>query len=273
MFKAIGKYFRALGYLITGNIDEARKALETSPYTIAAKFDAVIGGKKVSIQQYMSAVAGLVAQSERKKATLEQLKSDVERLETLKTGAAAKAKQRITELQGKSEEEIKNDAEYKQCLAAFNDFSSTLEEKQTRIAELGEDIRNLDVTIGNHKVQLQELQRNIEKLKEEKHETIADVITAREEKELADMISNISQDDSAQDLAELRDLRAGVKAEAKVSSELAGTDTKAQEAQFLEFARKSASNTEFEQLVGLAKKADSTASESVQADQGERVPE
>ena len=42
-----------------------------------------------------------------------------------------------------------------------------------------------------------------------------------------------------------------VKAEAKITKELAGTDTKSQEAEFLEYASQSESTSEFDALIGL----------------------
>ena len=45
MFKAIGRYLRAFGYLITGRIDAARKELSTNPYVVQATYDSVIEEK------------------------------------------------------------------------------------------------------------------------------------------------------------------------------------------------------------------------------------
>ena len=42
-------------------------------------------------------------------------------------------------------------------------------------------------TIGGHKVQLQQLLRDVEMIKAEAHEAVADIITSKQEKEIADM--------------------------------------------------------------------------------------
>jgi hypothetical protein len=157
---------------------------------------------------------------------------------------------------GKSDEQIKADENYKRCLAAFNDFSTTLAEKQSHIAENERDIDGYGKTIGDHKVQLQQLLREVDKIKEESHGAVADIITAKQEKDIADMLAGIAQDGTAQELQGLRQMRQEVKAEARISKELAGTDTKAQEAEFLEYARQSQSNAEFDSLVGLGAKAE-----------------
>ena len=167
-------------------------------------------------------------------AKAETLTEDVKRLEQLKAGALAKAKERVGILQknGADKAAIQADEDYQKCLGAFNDFSSTLQEKQDHIADLESDVEEYTVRIKEHKVQLQQLQRDLEKVKMESKEAVADIISSQHEKELADMISGISDDKTANKLAELREVRSEAKAEARISKELAGTDSAAQEADF-----------------------------------------
>ena len=54
----------------------------------------------------------------------------------------------------------------------------------------------------------------------------------------------------------MRQLRQEIKAEARISKEMAGTDTMAQEAEFLDYARKSTANNDFDALIGLAGSAE-----------------
>jgi uncharacterized coiled-coil protein SlyX len=254
MFKAITRWFKAVGYLLTGQIDSARKVIDTNPHVIKAKYDEIVRDKISRIHQYKQAVAGLIAQEEKKIAKIKTLSEDVANLERLKAGALAKAKQTVETLKksGKTQEQIHADEDYKRCLAAFNDFSSTLAEKQDRITELEQDIADYRKNISDHKVQLQQLLRDVEKVKSEAADTVADVITSKQEKELAETLAGIAQDGTAEELQNLRDMRQELKAEAKVTRELAGTDTKAQEAEFLEYARQSQSTSEFDTLIGLA---------------------
>ncbi|MFP4382288.1 MAG: PspA/IM30 family protein [Candidatus Sumerlaeia bacterium] len=258
MFKAIGRWFKAMGYLMTGRIDAARRALDTNPHVVRAKYDEIISEKTGRIQQYKQAVAGLIAQQENKVSKIKGLTGEVEKLERLKAGALAKAKQEVARLQstGKSMEEIKLDEDYKKCLGAYNDFTSTLQEKQARIEELEQDVEDYGKRIGEHKVQLQHLVRDIEKIKSESHEAVADMITAQQEKEISDALSGIAEDGTALELQRMRELRQEVKAEARISKELAGTDAMAQEAEFLEYARQSTASDEFDALVGLAEEKD-----------------
>jgi phage shock protein A len=260
MFRAIRRYFRALGYLIVGKIDAARMELSTNPTVIQATYDNIILDKKKRIQQYKDAVAGMIAQEEKKKAELKRQTEEVEKLAKLREGAAAMAR-KVVERLGGDVEKVKQDAEYLKCQSAFKDFSSTLEEKESRITSLEEDITTLQEAVAGHKVQLETLLRDLEKVSQEKHEAVADVITAREEKELSDMIAGISEDRTSEELQELRDLREKAKANARISREMAGLDTKRSEEEFLQYAEQSAADTEFDALIGLTRETEAAPEE------------
>jgi predicted nucleic acid-binding Zn-ribbon protein len=276
VFGAIGRYVRAFGYLITGRIDAARKTLSGNPYVIRATFDRVIEEKTTRIHQYKSAVAQMIAQEEKKLSKIKQLSEEVNHLERLKEGAAAKAKSVVDRLkgQGATMDQIKTDEDYKKCLAAFNDFSSTLAEKNDRIAELEGDTKQLGENIANHKVQLQQLLRDLDKMREEASATVADMITAKEEEEIANLVAGISEERYSKELQDMRDMRQEQKGKARVARELAGTDTKRQEAEFLDYARTSVASGEFDKLIGLADEADTSAAEPTEEKRVEtRLPE
>lgn len=275
MFRSLGRWIKAIGYLLTGQIDAARRTLDTNPYVMRAKYDEILREKTTRIQQYKQAVAGLIAQQENKIQKVKSLTEDVQNLENLKSGALAKAKQKVQQLQaaGKTTDEVQKDVEYLRCQSAFKDFSSTLAEKQARIEELETDITDYGKRIGDHKIQLQSLLRDLDKLRAEQADAVADVITSKEEKELADTLSGIAQDGTSEELQRMRQLRQEVKAEARISREMAGTDTRAQEAEFMEFARKGESNKEFDALIGLAASADKPAAEPVAKDKPAGLPE
>ena len=254
MFGAIGRWFKAVWYKLTGAMDQARRGLDTDPHVMRATFDNIIKGKVNQIHTYKQAVATLIAQQEKKMAKVKSLTNEVQKLENLKAGALAMAKQAVAKLQGegKTNEVVHADPNYKKCLTAYNDFAATLTEKQDHIKDLEGDIGEYDGSIANHKINLQQLQRDIEKLKSEAADAVADVITSKEETELADMINGISKDGMAKELQNLRDLRHEVRAEARISREMAGTDTKVQEAEFLEYARSNTATDEFDALLGMA---------------------
>ena len=251
---AIWRWCKAGLYLITGQIDKYRRTLDKNPTVMKAKFDDVIKSKVDQIHTYKQAVAKLIAQQEKKMAKLKALTEETKKLETLKAGALAMAKQTVSKLQneGQSKEVIHASEQYRKCLTAYNDFAATVTEKKDHIKDLEGDIAEYDESLANHKVNLTQLTRDIEKLKSEAADAVADVITAKEETDLSDMLNGISQDGMAKELQDMRELRSEMRAEARVSREMAGTDGKAQEAEFLEYARTHSATDEFDSLLGLA---------------------
>jgi predicted nucleic acid-binding Zn-ribbon protein len=268
MFKAVSRYFRALGYLLTGQISKATDTLNTSPTVISANYDRIISDKRQRLTQYKDAVAAMIAQEESKKEKLRALTEEMGKLEKLKSGAAAKAKSIVEKYAG-DPAAVKNDPEYLRCQSAFKDFSSTLTEKAKRVSELEEDLKVLVNNASGHKNQIMALMRELEKLKEEKHDAVADILSATEEKQIADMMTGISNDRTSEELRELREIRQKSAAGAKISRELAGLDTKRAENEFMEYAQSHESDNEFDQLIGLAGKKDTAQSSSVDV----KVPE
>jgi len=274
MFRAIGRYFQAFLYLITGRIDRARKTLEIDPHVMAASYDEIIREKRERIQQYMKAVSTIMAQQEKKKEEVRRLSEETARQEKIMAGALAAAKKRAAELQtaGKSPEEVKHDEAYLKHQGAFRDTSTTLEEKKKRVHDLTGDIKGYDGQVANHTLQLQGLQREMEKLKTEAADSVARIISATEQKELNDMLTGLSSDTSSERLSGIRAAVAEAEAGAKISSKLAGTDARAAEAEYLVYAETSAADDEFAKLVGLsvqvedANKADKAVADAPVAD-------
>jgi chromosome segregation ATPase len=268
MFNAIGKYMRAVWYFMTFRVDKASESLRLNPGVISANYDRIIKDKRERLNQYKDAIAAMIAQEESKKEKVKQLTSEIQNLEKLREGAAAKAKKLVEQYHG-DPEKVKTDPEYLKCQAAFRDFSSTLTEKQQRVAELEEDLKTLVTNVSGHKTQIQSLMRDLEKLKEEKHDTVADVLSAKEEKQIADMMSGLAMDRTSEELRELRELRSKASANARISREVAGLDTQRAEAEFLEYAKSSEANDEFDQLIGLAGKKEAASPQPTE----NRIPE
>ncbi len=253
MFKAVGKYFRAVWYLMTFRVDKASETLRMNPGVISANYDRVIEEKRSRLNQYKDAVSAMIAQEESKKEKLRTLTDEISKLEKLRAGAAAKAKSLVEKYNG-DVDSVKSDPDYIKCQGAFKDFSSTLAEKQKRANEIDEDLKQLVANVSGHKTQIQALMRDLDKLREEKHDAVADVLSASEEKQIADMMTGLSNDRTSEELRELREIRSKAHANARISRELAGMDTKRAEAEFMEYAQTSESDDEFDALIGLTKK-------------------
>lgn len=267
MFKAVSRYFRALWYLMTFRVDKASDTLRMNPGVVSANYDRIIDDKRQRLNQYKDAVSAMIAQEESKKEKLRQLTDEIGKLEKLRAGAAAKAK-KLVEQHGGDSEAVKRDPEYLKCQSAFKDFSSTLAEKQKRATEIDEDLKQLVANVSAHKTQIQSLMRDLDKLKEEKHDAVADILSASEERQIADMMTGLANDRTSEELRELRELRQKSAASARVSRELAGLDSKRAEAEFMEYAQSSEADDEFDALIGLTKKEAPTPTQ-----QNSKIPE
>ena len=256
---AIGRLFKSIWYMLTGRAHELSDKIMENPEAVRGAYEDIIKDKKENIQRYKGAVGQLMALLKQKQVSVQELTQEVTRLEDLKKGALTKAKQVADKLQkqGLDPEGVKTDVDYTKCVAAYNDFSSTLTEKEARINELESDIQRAQNDIDGHKVQLETLTRDLKIIQEEQSEAVADLISARETEEIADMLSGISMDGTNAELVRMREVRQKAKSRAEISQELAGTDANSQENEFLEAARSSETSDEFDALIFGAGKTDS----------------
>jgi chromosome segregation ATPase len=244
----IFRILRSIWYAITGKGNRAADGLLQNTDVIAGNFDHIVKEKRGRINTFKDAISTLVAQQETKKQTLKAVSGEVARLEQLKAGALAQGK-KVVERLGGDQAKAAGDPDFAKHQAAYRDFSSTLEEKKKRVAELEGDIETQGKTISSYTGQIQTLMRELEKIAAEKHETIADVIGAQQQKQVADIVSNLAEDTTSQELQSLRDMRMKAKASAKVSQSLSGLDTKSAEDEYVAAAGNSAHDDEFSKLM------------------------
>jgi len=250
MFKALWNLIRAMGYLCIGRIDSARRALSSNPHVIEATYDKVIEEKKTNLDRYRNAIASMISKEEEKKTKVLNLSREVKKLEQLKSAVALKAKEVVAKYNGDTEK-VTRDADYLKWQSAFRDYSTILDEKHKRATELETDLGDLERRINEHKANIQALFRDLQQIQEEKHSTIADVISAKEEKEIYDMLNGISTDRSNKELSELREISQHAKAAARISREMAGLDVKTTENELLALTTHSKTDDEFNKLIGL----------------------
>ena len=251
MANGFTRFFKAIWYTLTGRAHESADRMMENPEAVRGAYEDIINDKKGNIQRYKQAIGQLIALVEQKRSAVKNLTDEVERLEELKSGAIAKAQQTAAELQGEglTQEEIKQHAEYTRCVTAYQDFNSNLQEKTGNITALENEIEGAQADIESHKLQITNLHRDLDKIKSEQSEAVADLITAREQEEIADMLSGISMDGTSAELTRMREIREKAKARSKVAQELAGTDLKSEEEEFLIAARFSAISDEFDTLI------------------------
>ena len=258
MANGFTRFFKAIWYTLTGRAHESADRMMENPEAVRGAYEDIISDKKGNIQRYKQAIGQLIALVEQKRSAVKSLTDEVERLEELKAGAIAKAQQTAAELQGQglAQEEIKVHAEDTRGVTAYQDFNSNLQEKTGRITELEGEIEGAQADVESHKLQITNLHRDLDKIKSEQSEAVADLITAREQEEIADMLSGISMDGTSAELTRMREIREKAKGRSKVAQELAGTDSKNEEQEFLAAARSSSTSDEFDALIFGAQQTD-----------------
>ena len=269
MFRAVARFFRAIAAVLTGKIDRAADDVSTNPDAVRAEYTNVVREKKERLQIAMDAVAQIMALRKQAEARSERLTVDVQQKRKLLQGAAAMAKKRVEVLkaQGQTPDQIAQDPEVVKCQGAYADFKSTLETLESELVNLENQTTQYTDAVNKHRTQLEALQREITEIERESHEAVADVISSVERKRAADLISRISTDATGERLQHLRDMRTKLSSKAEISEALAGTDTAAQEAEFLKYARENVATDEFAQLVGLGPQAAPAQAEQTAAPQ------
>ena len=171
----------------------AQKILTENLDAVRQVFEDIINDKRNNIQRYKQAIGHLIPLVEQKKNSLKSILDDLDKLEQMKKAAIAKSKNISLELKesGLSDKEIKQHPDYVRCVTSYNDFHFTLEEKNARVAELEQDIERAKQDIEYHKSNITHLHRDVEKIKTEQSEAIADLITAREKRKINEVLSDI----------------------------------------------------------------------------------
>ena len=173
-----------------------QKIIMDNPEAVRGVYEDIIQNKKDNIQRYKLAIGQLIALIEQKKSTLKGITDEIDKLEKMKAASTAKAENIGIDLKlsGLSEHEINQNTDYTRHINAFNDYESSIKEKNVRIDELEKDIERAQGDIESHKANITHLHRDVEKTKTEQSEAVAYLITAREKKEINGILSDIKVD-------------------------------------------------------------------------------
>lgn len=255
VFGAFGRWLKAIGYLFTGRVDSARKVLDSNPHVMNAKYDEMIRNLSVKIKQFVDAAAKVSAFSAKKKAALLVNAVEVEKLHKLQSGAMNMGKQVAAALQAKGVDPA-SDVEYTQHRAAYNDFSSTLLEKMKTKKELEDSIAQSEATNKNNLSTLKDLQRQYEALKKEQGEMVGRMINADVERGLNEMVAGLDAGTGnvLNERNKIREMVMEAEAGAKITGQVAGTDARRAEEEYLSLAVSSAANSEFDAASGVVSK-------------------
>lgn len=270
MFSAIRRFFRAISYMLSGKIDANTKGLNEDPHVVRARFDDLIERKRASILQVRNAVAGMIRNVERKRNELRNTNEEIDKKARLMNGAKAMAAKIA---QNENRESAQQNPEFIKCMKAYQDFKSSLEILMQRKDSLEQDVAQNEQESKGYEIQIQSLHRELQELIDERERSVADVAMARETRSASEAMAGIANDGTADDLRRLRESVAQAKAEAQVTSRLAGTDTLRQEAEFMEMAGNVESESEFMNDLFGPEKEKLPEEKPVQKTEREKLPE
>lgn len=245
------RFFRAIWYKIAGWFGMKTEGLYEDSAVQAATYDKAIDTSRERFNTVRNAVAELMRLEQTRINEIKELQAREDKLSKVKTGAQAAMQRRIDQLraEGKSKEEITSDPEFIKHQGAYKDATSTLTEVESRIAEKEADLKERRTQVGIYETELQQMQRAVKKLQEEKQETLADTAIAKQSEAISSVLAGIAHDTSDQDLQSVRAARDRAKARSTLTGRLVGADANVAEAQYLDLAGKSEADKELDSLL------------------------
>lgn len=255
MFRAIVKLFSGFIFMITGGLVNLEKSLFRGNTTvIGAKYDSVIAVKIKRQEELLRAIEGLVTINAQKEQGVRRKTEEIEKLRKNQLGAKNKA---LKLAEGLTKEAAEKNVEYVKARSAYTDYATTIAEKEKQCAEAELDIKQRTEIVQKYNLEFTSLQRELDKIKSEKHESIAEITAAKESAAANKQLLGLSEDNSAEVLRELREQRDGYKASVTVSANLAGLSAKTEDAEYASYAEKDIAETEFDAAMGFATKVES----------------
>lgn len=255
------RWFRALWHWFAGIFSGAADNLQTNASVMAATYDAAIAKQGDRFNAVQKAVSDLMALKLKRVDEIKGLNEKIAKLTKIQQGAAAIAKKRVEELKLKLTAEgltgeallkaIQNDPEYIKHMAAFADAGSSLKDAEAQVKEKEQDMHERGELIAKYQAELQQMQRNVQKLSEEKSDAIAQTQIAKQAEAVNRVLAGIAQDTTDKDLEAARKARDRAKASATIMADLTSNDAQVAESTYLKYASDTTQQDEFAKLVGL----------------------
>lgn len=240
MFRSFFRFIFTLGGLIGSKVDEGTDSLVTSPAGIKAAYRQARTDWTGKYKEVRDAVSQILMVLETKKQEFERLAKEETDLETKKRGAIERFK-------------ATNDAKYQQ---AFQDAHNRVTQVDARQTELEAEIKDLDGKVGGYKLKLTEMQREINGLDQKEAEAIADIVSSSQIVQLNDRLSNLSTTLNDQSLQAIEKQRQKVKASAKLSDQLSGTDAQGIDRELMTAGTTTAAMDEFNKMLAASEMKD-----------------
>lgn len=262
VFGGVGKMFKSVLYILGGKSDKIGEIWAAHPDAIHGAYQEVIKEKKERILRIKDAVTGIQTLHDQKVAQMKEQVKEQENDKDVQSAIVAELQEMVGKLKAKGMDQaaIEADANYRELMSHYADISDTIVQREARITELDEFIKNSDREIEDYVNEIKQHNRDLDAMRQESQQAKVDIELAREQQMLNDLKSGLASNDSAaEDLRELRTRVQKIKSGAKVSKMVAGTDNADQRRRLVEKHKQSRTSKELSQLLFQAGAADKDA--------------
>jgi len=184
------------------------KLLTSSPEAIRNQFRKTREDWSKDYTEMKSAIAQLMQLRDTKVDEAKRLQTLVGEVETKMHGAITLYKQ--------SQDEAMREE--------YSKLAYVKEESEAKILALSTEVGEQNTLIDNYKSRLNGLKQDLDNLKKEEAETIADIVSSKKINELNDKLQGLSHNYQTKNLEAIRDARKQIKSVAKLGSEISGLD-------------------------------------------------
>ncbi len=193
MLQTMTRFLKALWYTITFRAHEKADKLMQNPMVVHAIYEDIINEKQDKLIRYKKGVEWLTNLIDLKRNSLEGLTQDINNIEKLKERAITVQNNKVAEMEnaGTSVEEIQQHPSYLRCITAINNYQSILDKKYTFLDKLKKDIEQRQTDIESITQQLTHSQNDLDIIKQEQSEYVAELIREREQEEIDIMLSGM----------------------------------------------------------------------------------
>ncbi len=208
--------------------------VSSSPEAIKATYAAAIDDAKRRYKEMEKAVALLAVQKDKTERTLKDLDEEEAELQRKLEGALAAA------------EANPSDPSHREAGTRYLAKIKEIDDKQ---AQLTADLEGQQAKVREYQVKLRSFMDEINKLKREQGEMVAEMVSAQQMVQLEDRLRGLGETAVDESLAAIRDKVANLKARAKVAAEMRGSTLSAQDETYERIGAEREAASRFEELL------------------------
>lgn len=266
---SVSNVFRSIGYLLTGNLDDLAILWSSNPAAIRATGAAGVKKKQKRLAAIAKALGPQNIQISRYNGEILKKQKRLNELPGLIQGARVKA-QEVVNRKGLTPDQAKSDGEVQRYLTLLNTYTTEQKKVSDDIAGLQAKVKGVETRREVLKAQGATLKKEIEDAGAKIEETVASVVSAKEERAVNEMMAGLTSGDNGnQEMSALDKIRERAEGEAAAARDLAGMETTNVEAELMA-AGSSANNND---LLGLLEFKNTDTSSQVTPAATEKFPE